>query len=167
MYSPELIMIILLLLVPVAAAALLALFKPDIIRNIIVTAAAVILIAASVFLAASAWGNGITVVHAAIPWLFTALFCVEFAVAVIILCLAVKYKKPLAIILAVVQAVLLLILEFSGIAHPQGEIVLTLSNLSLIMVLIIGIIGSLICVYALGYMKDYACLLYTSPSPRD
>ena len=156
MYSPELITIILLLLVPIAAAALLALFKPDVIRSIIVTVASVILIGASVFLAVSAWSNGITVVHAAIPWLWTALFIVEFSVAVIILCLAVKYKKPLAIILAIVQAALLLILEFSGIVHPQAEIVLTLSNLSLVMVLIIGIIGSLICVYALGYMKDYA-----------
>ena len=166
MYSPELITIILLLLVPIAAAALLALFKPDIIRNIIVTVASVILIGASVFLAVSAWSNGITVVHAAIPWLWTVLFIVEFAVAVIILCLAVKYKKPLAIILAVVQAVLLLILEFSGIVHPQAEIVLTLSNLSLVMVLIIGIIGSLICVYALGYMKDYAAHNHDVPDRR-
>lgn len=159
-------MITLLLLVPVAAAVLLALFKPDIIRNIIVTVSAVVLIGTSVALAASAWSNGITVVHAAIPWLWTALFLVEFAVAVIILCLAVKYKKPLAIILAVVQAVLLLILEFSGIVHPQAEIVLTLSNLSLIMVLIIGIIGSLICVYALGYMKDYAAHSHDVPDRR-
>jgi len=166
MYSPELITIILLLLVPIAAAALLALFKPDIIRNIIVTAASVVLIGASVFLAVSAWSNGITVVHAAIPWLWTALFIVEFAVAVIIFCLAVKYKKPLAIILAIVQAALLLILEFSGIAHPQAEIVLTLSNLSLVMVLIIGIIGSLICVYALGYMKDYAAHSHDVPDRR-
>lgn len=166
MYSPELIMITLLLLVPIAAAVLLALFKPDIIRNIIVTVSAVVLIGTSVALAASAWSNGITVVHAAIPWLWTALFLVEFAVAVIILCLAVKYKKPLAIILAVVQAVLLLILEFSGIVHPQAEIVLTLSNLSLIMVLIIGIIGSLICVYALGYMKDYAAHSHDVPDRR-
>lgn len=166
MYSPELIMITLLLLVPVAAAVLLALFKPDIIRNIIVTVSAVVLIGTSVALAASAWSNGITVVHAAIPWLWTVLFLVEFAVAVIILCLAVKYKKPLAIILAVVQAVLLLILEFSGIVHPQAEIVLTLSNLSLIMVLIIGIIGSLICVYALGYMKDYAAHSHDVPDRR-
>ena len=166
MYSPELIMITLLLLVPIAAAVLLALFKPDIIRNIIVTVSAVVLIGTSVALAASAWSNGITVVHAAIPWLWTVLFLVEFAVAVIILCLAVKYKKPLAIILAVVQAVLLLILEFSGIVHPQAEIVLTLSNLSLIMVLIIGIIGSLICVYALGYMKDYAAHSHDVPDRR-
>ena len=166
MYSPELITIILLLLVPIAAAALLALFKPDIIRSIIVTVASVILIGASVFLAVSAWSNGITVVHAAIPWLWTALFIVEFAVAVIILCLAVKYKKPLAIILAIVQAALLLILEFSGIVHPQAEIVLTLSNLSLVMVLIIGIIGSLICVYALGYMKDYAAHSHGVPDRR-
>jgi len=166
MYSPELITIILLLLVPIAAAALLALFKPDIIRNIIVTAASVVLIGSSVFLAVSAWSNGITVVHAAIPWLWTALFIVEFAVAVIIFCLAVKYKKPLAIILAIVQAALLLILEFSGIAHPQAEIVLTLSNLSLVMVLIIGIIGSLICVYALGYMKDYAAHSHDVPDRR-
>lgn len=144
-----------LLLVPVVAAALLALLKPDILRNIIVTLASVILIGASVFLAVTAWSNGIEIVHATIPGLWTVLFLIELAVAVIIFALAIKYKRPIAIALALVQAGLLLFLEFSGIVHPQSEIVLTLSNLSLIMVLIIGIIGSLICVYALGYMKDY------------
>lgn len=155
MYSPELISILMLLLVPVVAAALLALLKPDILRNIIVTLASVILIGASVFLAVTAWSNGIEIVHATIPGLWTVLFLIELAVAVIIFALAIKYKRPIAIALALVQAGLLLFLEFSGIVHPQSEIVLTLSNLSLIMVLIIGIIGSLICVYALGYMKDY------------
>ena len=156
MYTPELLTIFLLLLVPLAAAVLLAVCRPHILRSIVVTAAAVVLIGASIFLAVTAWGTGISVATASIPWIWTVLFIVELIIAAIIVGLAIRYKKPLALILALIQAGLLIFLEVSGIAATGSEITFTLNNLSLIMVLIIGIIGSLICVYALGYMKDYA-----------
>ena len=92
---------------------------------------------------------------ASIPWIWAVLSIVELLIAVIIIGLSIKYKKVLAFILALIQLGLLIALEVSGIVAPASTIVLTLNNLTLIMVLIIGIIGSLICVYALGYMKDY------------
>ncbi|HJJ35859.1 MAG TPA: proton-conducting transporter membrane subunit [Methanocorpusculum sp.] len=145
----------LLLLVPIAAAILLAIFRHNIVRSIIVTVAAVVLIGASIFLAVTAWSTGISVATASIPWLWTALFIVELLIAVIIIGLAIKYKKVLPLILSLIQMGLLLTLELSGLVTTGSTITFTLNNLSLIMVLIIGIIGSLICVYALGYMKDY------------
>lgn len=155
MYTPEFISIMILLLVPVLAGVLLALFKPDIFRNIIAGAASVVIIAASVFLALTAWGLNKTITIGSAEWIGTALFLVEIAVAAIILILAIKYRKPLAIILAVIQGGLLLYLEFSGLIGSYTGSSIVLTNLSLIMVLIIGIIGTLVCVYALGYMKDY------------
>lgn len=156
MYTPELLTIFLLLLVPLAAAVLLAVCRPNILRSIVVTIAAVVLTGASVFLSVTAWGTGISVATASIPWIWTALFVAELIIAAIIAGLAIRYKKPLALVLSLIQAGLLIFLEVSGIAAAGSEITFTLNNLSLIMVLIIGIIGSLICVYALGYMKDYA-----------
>ena len=155
MYSPELLTIFLLLLVPILAAVFLAVFKNNTVRAVVVTAASVILIGASIFLASFAWSQGLDSVSVTIPWLWTVLFIVELAVVAIIIGLAVKYKKILPLILGIVQAVLLFVIEFAGIVHNETDITFTLNNFSLIMVLIIGIIGSLICVYALGYMKDY------------
>ncbi|MDO5845407.1 MAG: proton-conducting transporter membrane subunit, partial [Methanocorpusculum sp.] len=103
----------------------------------------------------TAWNGAVSFTHAGFPLLSTGLFILELGIAAIIIGLAIKYRRPLPLILAVIQAVLLLILEFSGAGSHTGNAVFTISNLSLIMVLIIGIIGTLICVYALGYMKDY------------
>ncbi len=156
MYTPELLTIFLLLLVPISAAALLAIFRHNVVRSVIVTATAVVLMAASVFLTVFAWSTGISVITASIPRIWTALFIVELVVAVIIISLSIKYKKPLAFVLALIQTGLLIGLEVSGIAGTGSTITFFLNNLSLTMVLIIGIIGSLICIYSLGYMKDYA-----------
>ena len=155
MYSPELLTIFLLLLVPILAAVFLAIFKNNTVRAVVVTAASVILIGGSIFLASFAWSQGLETASVTSPWLWTVLFIVELAVVASIIGLAIKYKKILPLILGIVQAVLLFVLEFAGIAHNEANITFTLNNFSLIMVLIIGIIGSLICVYALGYMKDY------------
>ncbi|HJJ45990.1 MAG TPA: proton-conducting transporter membrane subunit [Methanocorpusculum sp.] len=156
MYTPELLTIFLLLLVPLAAAVLLAVFKQHVIRSIIVTAASVVLIVSSIYLAVTAWSCGISVAVTSIPWIWMVLFIAELVIAAVIIGLSIKYKKPLALVLGLIQLGLLIGLEVSGIVSAGSEITFTLNNLSLIMVLIIGIIGSLICVYALGYMKDYA-----------
>ena len=154
MYSPELLTIFLLLLIPIFTAVFLAIFKSDIIRGVVVTAASGILIGASIFLASFSWSQGLAEsASIEIPWLWTVLFIVELAVVAIIIGLSIKYKKILSLILGIVQAGLLFVLEFA--IHPEANITFTLNNFSLIMILIIGIIGSLICVYALGYMKDY------------
>lgn len=155
MFTPELISIIILLAVPACAAVLLALLKPDIVRNIIAGIASAAVIAVSVFLAVIAWSSNESIVLTGVEWVNPALFILELAIAAIILILALKYKKILAAVLALVQAGLLLFLEFSGLVKELSETTFVLSNLSLIMILIIGIIGTLVCVYALGYMKDY------------
>lgn len=66
-----------------------------------------------------------------------------------------KNKKYVAPVLALVQTCL--IIWFELVVAPGIEIAqaLYVDNLTLIMVLVIGIIGSGICVYALGYMRDY------------
>ena len=44
---------------------------------------------------------------------------------------------------------------------------LLIDQLSILFVLLITFVGSLIHIYAIGYMAHDTCLLYTSPSPRD
>jgi len=155
MYPPELIAILVLLLVPVCAAVLLAVFKPDLVRNILAGITSVIIIGASVFLAWKALIAPVSLTLENTEWIGMLLFVVELGVALIILGLSIKYRKILPLLLSVVQLILIMILELFGIAGHHVITTFTVTGLSAVMVLIIGIIGTLICVYALGYMKDY------------
>jgi len=80
--------------------------------------------------------------------------------SIAIIVLGIKYKKILAIVLAIIQEAAILWFELSKgyaieAANTAAKNYLYLDNFSLIMILIIGIIGSGICIYALGYMKDF------------
>ncbi|MEA5036738.1 NAD(P)H-quinone oxidoreductase subunit 2, chloroplastic [bioreactor metagenome] len=155
MYPPELIAILVLLLVPVCAAVLLAIFKPDLVRNILAGITSVIIIGASAFLAWKALLAPVSLTLENTEWIGMLLFVVELGVALVILGLSIKYRKILPLILSVIQLILIVRLEYFGTAGHDVITTFTITNLSAVMVLIIGIIGTLICVYALGYMKDY------------
>lgn len=57
-------------------------------------------------------------------------------------------------ILILAQAGILLYAELTG-SHPHVEHAIVIDKFSIIMILIIGVIGSLIALYAISYMKDY------------
>jgi ech hydrogenase subunit A len=80
---------------------------------------------------------------------------IDVLIGAYILTKSIRYRKPLAGTLAVLQVLIILAFEFT-IAHdvPVSRD-LYIDTLSIIMVLIIGIIGGGICIYALGYMKDF------------
>jgi ech hydrogenase subunit A len=63
----------------------------------------------------------------------------------------------LAIVLTLVAGIPLAIFEFSWAPHTPLEVTpaLYIDHLSIIMCLIVSIIGSLICVYAIRYMRDH------------
>lgn len=90
-----------------------------------------------------------------LPHLEYFFLIIEFAMLVWIIIRGIKYKKFGTILLVLIQAGLLiynlLYVETSG----KIENALFIDKFSLIMVAIIGIIGSLICIYAIGYMQDY------------
>jgi ech hydrogenase subunit A len=83
------------------------------------------------------------------------MFCIEIILAAVILYLGIRHRKSLTVVLILVQACLLLFFElrFSGNVHIENN--LFLDQFSIIMALIVGIIGSLICVYSVGYMETY------------
>ena len=82
---------------------------------------------------------------------------IDVILCAVILYNARKYKSTLTTVLGVVQ--LVGSLTFAAMTLPATEAVtatpLYLDYMSVIMVLAVGIVGSLICVYALGYMKDF------------
>ncbi|MDR2108725.1 MAG: hypothetical protein LBP28_04620 [Coriobacteriales bacterium] len=87
-----------------------------------------------------------------VTWFLTA---VSALICLYIIVKAARANKPFALFLAGLQLVLVLVLEF-GVGHEVAiSYDLYIDRFSVIMALIIGIIGSGICIYALGYMRDF------------
>ena len=145
-----------LICMPVVAAVLLLLIRNDNARAAIVGIFAAAIAICSVALAISFAGQ---------PWQSFAFssealdilgLCISVALGAVIIGFSVKYHNYIALVIAIVQ--LACSVAFDVFVLQKGYIVqqgLYVDELSVIMALIIGIIGSGICVYALGYMKDF------------
>ena len=121
----------------------------------IVGASALVIGLASVWLVVSYLGAPWITYDFYSPVVDYVCMAVSVLIAAAILYFGIKYKNLWACVLAAVQVVGSLVFEF-GFAHDvlvtEG---LYLDSLSLLMAFIIGVIGSGICVYALGYMEDF------------
>jgi ech hydrogenase subunit A len=139
---------------PVLIALLMLLVK-DKIRNYIVIISALALGIASLYLLITYFNKN--TVFFDIPFEPTSkiMVIIEVLLAIYILYLGIKFKKYFTVALILLQAGLLVFLETGLISdiHPINN--LFLDQFSIIMAMIIGIIGSLICVYSLGYMETY------------
>jgi ech hydrogenase subunit A len=83
------------------------------------------------------------------------MFFIEMIIAVFILYLGIKYKNYLVVGLTLLQTAMMLYFEVFYAPTIEVKYSLFIDQFSIIMALIIGIIGSLICVYALSYMNDF------------
>jgi ech hydrogenase subunit A len=149
-------LLIFLILFPLIAAFFLLIAKKDTEREWIVKLSALAIGIVSVYLLITTYDKG-TLLISAIPAEPTGLvmFILEMIIAVYILYLGITYRRWLVVGLILVQSVMMLYFElvYSHSVHIQAN--LFSDELSVIMALIIGIIGSLICVYSLGYMKFF------------
>ena len=88
------------------------------------------------------------------PTLNLVMLIAEFGITALVVGFAVRYKKYYVALLSLAQTGLMAWLELSGRAEIPGDHIVV-DRLTVIMCLIIGVVGCLICVYAVGYMKDY------------
>ena len=144
-----------LIVFPLIVAAVLLVIRNNQARNAIVCASAVIIGVASIALVVQ--NIGTTGLYFAFSSTTVDLICtiVGVVIAAVILGYAFKYKNIWAGVLAAVQVVLSLVLEVQFAHGVHVEYGLYFDSLSLLMAFIIGVIGSGICVYALGYMEDF------------
>ena len=140
---------------PLIIALLMLLVSKENIRNIVVICSSLVLGLASLYLLVT-YFNANSVMFS-IPFEPTAhiMFFIEIILALYILYMGVKYRKTFTVFLILLQAGLLVFLEAGLIPGMNIENNLFIDQLSIIMAMIIGIIGSLICVYAVGYMETY------------
>ncbi len=153
-----------LILFPIVVALILLVVKSDGARGAIVKVSALAIAAGSILLAilyCMRGGQQFAFDGETISYIMMG---IEICLAVIIIVLSVKYKKYAAGLLAIIQTPIMVWFELT---HGHGIEIgynMYVDGLSIIMALIIGIIGSIITVYALGYMKDFQ---HHNPDQKD
>ena len=147
-----------LIVFPLIIAIILRIISAEGARKPIVIGSAVIIAAASIWLAvlqlAEPW-TGFVLPHDAVAVIDIVALCISIALAAIIIAFAVKYRNMLALVLAIVQVAGAVYFDLACAHGAEVFQPLYVDSLSVIMALIIGIVGSGICVYALGYMSDF------------
>ena len=144
-----------LIVFPLVVAALLLVVRANAARNAIVWASGIVIALVSCVFVFTNLGAGNVLIEfecKPLDFVCTGISCLIVAV---IVAYAVKYRNVLAAVLAIVQLVGVIYFEFAfagEIDIPNG---LYFDSLTILMVFIIGVIGSGICIYAIGYMEDF------------
>jgi ech hydrogenase subunit A len=156
-------LIIGLVLLPLLVGLLLLVVRADLLRRVIVTAAVLGAVVASVVLA-------IVNIPEDLPLPVSAhavsygMLAVEALMTLFVVYVGIRWKRPLIALLMLAQAVLMGWVEFGGspshaaAATPEHAAIardLFVDKFSVILAFINGVVGGGICLYALGYMKEY------------
>jgi ech hydrogenase subunit A len=88
-------------------------------------------------------------------WINLVMQFVEIGMSIYIIYVGVRAKRPLIVALALAQAGLMVWFEITQGEHLEVAQQLFVDKLSVIMALINGLVGGGICIYALGYMREY------------
>ena len=144
-----------LIVFPLVVAAVLLVVRQEAPRRVVVIAAAVVIALVSVALVIMNLGASTTLFEFQSEALDFVCTGVSAAIAAVVIGFAVRYKNLWAAVLAAVQIAGTLVLEFVFAHEIEVPYGLYFDSLSLLMTLIIGVVGSGICVYALGYMEDF------------
>jgi len=83
------------------------------------------------------------------------MLAIEGIITLYLLWVSVRTRQPIIALLALAQAALLGVMELGGGHHVEVARYLILDQFSVILGLIIGVIGGLICLYALDYMQEF------------
>jgi ech hydrogenase subunit A len=155
-----------LILFPLVIALALLVLKTDAARDIIVKVSAIVIAVASIYLTVQYFSSGGKYFDFESETINYLMMGIEVCLAIMLFYLGIKYKKYLASVLVAIQAPIMVWFELSighGI-HVANN--LYVDRLSLVMVLIIGIIGTLITWYSIGYMKDFQHHHHDQPDRR-
>ena len=144
-----------LIVFPLVVAAILLVVRHESPRRVIVCAAGIVIGVASVALVVMNLGATCTLFEFQSEALDFVCTGISVAIAAVIIGFAVRYRNPWAAVLAVVQIVGTLVLEFVFAHDIEVTYGLYFDSLSLLMTFIIGVVGSGICIYAVGYMEDF------------
>ncbi len=150
-------LIVFLVAFPLVVSGLLLVIRKGVVRNAVVVLACVV-VAAAAIATVFAFGNadarffglpgGLTPGH--------LVLVMEVAIALFVVVVSLQNGRIVAPIMAVAQLGIALYLDLGGhLPEPDPQRLFWFDRLTTVMVLVIGIVGPLICIHALGYMRDY------------
>jgi len=141
-------------LLPLVGGIVCYVIRNSVIRTLTVVVTAIALIGASLLLLQNGPFEYTPPPVAGIDW-GTIIMVADFALLFVFLGLGLYLKNVLVTLLALAQIGLVGYFELVVAPHVEVKPALFVDELSIIMALIISIVGSLICVYALQYMPDH------------
>jgi ech hydrogenase subunit A len=148
-------LVLTLILLPLAAGLLLLCLKPNLPRKILVSGVTLAVCCGSVALAALPTPINLAGLSLNYHSINMGMLLVEIAMGLYIIYVGVRAKHPLIVGLALAQAGLIVWFELTAGSHLEVARNLFVDKLSVIMALINGLVGGGICIYALGYMREY------------
>ncbi|AEV67654.1 NADH-quinone oxidoreductase subunit L [Acetivibrio clariflavus] len=144
-----------LVLFPIGVALLTALAPNHQVRNWIVKVSAGIISAATCILTFLFLKFDLNYYEINFEAINKVMLCLELLIGAYVVYLGIKDKKYLISLLMAAQAIVLCWIEFKLIGSVEIEYNMFIDKFSLIMAILVGIIGSFICLYSVGYMHDY------------
>ncbi|WAC06197.1 MAG: proton-conducting transporter membrane subunit [Thermodesulfobacteriota bacterium] len=148
--------LIFLIVFPLVISVLaLALPRGLLIKRIIGVIANVVLCAVPIYLLVTYLDKGPAYFHLESHLINNSMLVVEILIAAYIIYISIRAKRYLPVLLVFLQSVIMLSFEFTSGRGMQIEHSLFVDKFSIIMALIVGCIGSAICLYAIGYIPEY------------
>ncbi len=148
-----------LIFCPFVLAAILFFMKTDSkLRTCVVSAGAIIEMVAAIWFAIFSlsdplFSEGISYLsHTAI--IDKVIAAGEILLMILVFSQAIRFRKYYIMLLSALGTIPVLYLDFTGIGESE-QMHIFIDELTVIMVLVVGIVGSLICIYATGYIRDY------------
>jgi ech hydrogenase subunit A len=145
-----------MILGPIAIGAGLLWLKPDQFRKILVSGITLLVCGCVLALAAFplpvAWEAGLLLDH---HWLSSAMMVIEGGMGLYVVYVGLRARRPLIVALMLAQAGLMAWLEWAHGSKLEAANNFLVDKFSVIMALINGVVGGGICLYALGYMREY------------
>lgn len=144
-----------LVLFPLLAALAVLLVKEDEVRNKIVRVSAGITAALTLIVVCLFFHKGIAYSYRLETVIDLVMAVVEVVLAVYIITIGIRYKNYAISVLSFLQTAAILCFELTAKRQIEVENAIVFDKLTAIMVVIVGVVGSLICIYAVGYIKTY------------
>ena len=147
--------VLLMIGLPVFFAVFTLLFRAQKAYGFFVRLAGIILTVVSILCVVIHYRNKFIVDLSSYSIIKYIMLMIDILMAVYIIYVGIRNKSYLVSALSAAQICLFTWFELTIGHEMHTTITIYIDKLSLIMILIIGVIGSLICIYALEYMKDY------------
>lgn len=145
----------LLVVVPFVFGLILLVTKSNMVRRPIVFVGVAATVIGSVVLSLPFVPESVTRLPVSPEAIDKAMLTVECLISLYLVALSFRIRRPLVAVLALAQAALLLPLELGGTHKAEVANYLVFDQFSVVLMLIIGVVGGLICLYSLDYMQEF------------